>query len=187
MPSPSTTTLVPLKDRVLASYEQLETTQLKGRSVYLVRKSLVEDILNAAADASRDDNHHHSNKSNQSVLSEREDSNRDSNSFSAFSSSLSSLPQPQDQLALLHTSGFSITLADLLTNKQDNPDDHISTRPPPSTVTLSQTLTGLAVVDSPTSDLPPKRSKRLTPSKMETSLAFVPCSPHPLLPPLLLH
>jgi len=146
----SSTTLVPLKDRVLASFEKLEGTQLKGRSVYLVRRSLVEDILNAAADASRDDHHHHSDKTNKSVLSEGGKSDKTRSSLSASSS----LPQPQDQLALLHTSGFSITLADLLAIKQDNPDDDISTRPPPSTVTLSQTLTGLAVVDSPTPDLP---------------------------------
>ena len=122
----------------------------------MVRKSLVEDILNAAADASKDDDHHHSDKSSQSVLSEGGKSNKSSSSPSAASSSLSSPPQPQDQLALLHTSGFSITLANLLANKQDNPDDDISTRPPPSTVTLSQALTGLAVVDSPTPDLPPQ-------------------------------
>ena len=155
--TPSSSTLVPLKSRVLASYEQLEGTHLKGRSVYLVRKSLVEDVLKAA-DANSGNHSHHNDKENQSMLSKggnnnKESSNQKGGLLSATSSSLSSLTQAQDQLSLLRTSGFSITITDLLATKQHNSDDDVSICPPLPIAALSHTLTGLAIADPPTREL----------------------------------
>jgi len=143
---------------VLASYEQLEGTQLKGRSVYLVRKSLVEDILKGA-DANKATTSHRNDKENQIVVSIGGNNDKDHQKgglLSATSSSLPSMPQARDQLALLRTPGFSIILADLLATKQRNFDNDVSTCPPLPIAALSHTLTGLAVADSPTPELSPQ-------------------------------
>ncbi len=121
--------LVHLKDRVVGSYQQLEgMVQPKGRpAVYLMRRSVVEDLLqNAAGTATSEsapaleDGHTHATSPTHSSLS-------------------SPMPQPEQQLALLANPGFSISLQGLLATKEDVARPSIN---PPATA-LTQTIKGL--------------------------------------------